>query len=103
VIPIRNVTGPEDQPPIGTLRTQPNSAEGGHSAVVELANARPYKLLVTPEKAAEILSVGRTRIFELMASGELRSVRIRSSRRIPMVAIEQLVQQLLDKPEGGQE
>jgi excisionase family DNA binding protein len=102
VIPIRDETGPEGQPPVGTVRAQPKSAEGNHSAVVELANARPYKLLVTPEEAAEILSVGRTRIFELMASGQLRSVRIRSSRRIPMVAIEQLVQQLLDTPEGGQ-
>ncbi|MGO9148194.1 MAG: helix-turn-helix domain-containing protein [Acidimicrobiales bacterium] len=33
-------------------------------------------LLVTPEEAARRLSVGRTTIYELMASGELQSVNI---------------------------
>ena len=64
MIPIRNETGPEDQPPVGTVRAQPNSAEGSHSAVVELANARPYKLLVTPEEAA---AKGRAAAEEMAA------------------------------------
>jgi excisionase family DNA binding protein len=34
------------------------------------------QLLVTPEEAARRLSVGRTTIYELMASGELQSVNI---------------------------
>jgi predicted DNA-binding transcriptional regulator AlpA len=32
------------------------------------------QLLVTPEEAARRLSVGRTTIYELMASGQLQSV-----------------------------
>ena len=84
------------------IRAHANASDGGHSAVIELAKARPYKLLVTPEEAAEILSVGRTRIFELMSSGQLRSVRIRRSRRIPLAALEQLVKQLVEEADGPQ-
>jgi excisionase family DNA binding protein len=55
----------------------------------------PYKLLVTPEEAAAILSVGRTTIYELMASGQLESVHIKSCRRVPVAALERFVQRLL--------
>ena len=52
------------------------------------------RLLVTPEQAAEILSIGRTKVYELMATGTLRSVRIGRCRRIPTVAVNDLVNQL---------
>ena len=102
MIPIRDETGSKDQPPAVKVRAHANASDGGHSAVIELAKARPYKLLVTPEEAAEILSVGRTRIFELMSSGQLCSVRIRRSRRIPLAALEQLVKQLVEEADGPQ-
>jgi excisionase family DNA binding protein len=41
------------------------------------------KLLVTPEEAAGLLGIGRTRVYRLMATGELRSVLIGRSRRLP--------------------
>ncbi|MEV0971759.1 excisionase family DNA-binding protein [Microtetraspora glauca] len=44
-------------------------------------------LLVTPAEAAEALGVGRTKVYELMASGALRSVRIGRSRRVPFEAL----------------
>jgi excisionase family DNA binding protein len=53
------------------------------------------KLLLTPEEAAERLSVGRSRIFELIRSGHLRSVRLGASRRIPAVALIEFVEELL--------
>ncbi len=56
----------------------------------------PYKLLVTPEEAAAILSVGRTTIYELKASGQLESVHIKSCRRVPVAALERFVQRLLE-------
>ena len=31
------------------------------------------KLLVSPEEAAAVLSIGRTRVYRLIATGELRS------------------------------
>ena len=44
-------------------------------------------LLLTPEEAARQLSIGRTKVFALMESGTLRSVKIGRSRRIPADAL----------------
>jgi len=45
------------------------------------------QLLYKPEQAAVILALGRTKIYELMASGELRSVKCGGPRRIPAAAL----------------
>jgi excisionase family DNA binding protein len=58
------------------------------------------KLLLTPEEAAERLSVGRSRIFELISSGRLRSVRIGASRRIPAAALTDFVNELIGGDDG---
>jgi excisionase family DNA binding protein len=42
------------------------------------------RLLVTPVEAATALGISRTRVYELMAAGQLRSVKIGRSRRIPV-------------------
>jgi len=42
------------------------------------------RLLLTPAETAETIGIGRTRIYELLASGELPSVRIGRSIRIPI-------------------
>jgi excisionase family DNA binding protein len=55
------------------------------------------KLLLTPEEAAAMLSVGRTRVYELIAQGELFSVRIGASRRIPRFALETFVSRLVQE------
>jgi excisionase family DNA binding protein len=54
------------------------------------------KLLLTPEETASVLSVGRTKVYELIAVGALRSVRIGSSRRIPASAVYEFVDRLDD-------
>jgi excisionase family DNA binding protein len=41
------------------------------------------KLLYDTREAARLLSISRTKVYELMASGQLESVRIGRSRRIP--------------------
>lgn len=48
-------------------------------------------LLVRVEEAARILSLGRSKIYELLGSGELPSVKCGKSRRIPLAALEQWV------------
>jgi excisionase family DNA binding protein len=48
-------------------------------------------LLVRVEEAARILSLGRSKIYELMGSGELPSVKCGKARRIPLAALEQWV------------
>ncbi|MGD0875693.1 MAG: helix-turn-helix domain-containing protein [Acidimicrobiales bacterium] len=53
------------------------------------------QLLVTPEEAARRLSVGRTTIYELMASGELQSVSIGRCRRVPVTSLSLFVNRLI--------
>jgi excisionase family DNA binding protein len=52
------------------------------------------QLLLTPEQAAVTLAICRTKVYELMGRGQLESVRIGSSRRIPMAAVVEFVQRL---------
>jgi len=46
------------------------------------------QILYTPEQAATLLSLGRSKVFELLASGQISSVQIGRSRRIPRRALE---------------
>ncbi len=52
------------------------------------------RLLYTPVEAAALLGLGRTKIYELLLSGELRSVRIGTARRIPAAALADFVASL---------
>ena len=52
------------------------------------------KLLLTPTEAAEVLGIGRSKVYELMRSGTLRSVRIDSCRRVPVEDLSALVTRL---------
>ena len=50
------------------------------------------ELLLTPESAARRLSIGRSALFSLLASGEIESISLGRSRRIPAVALAQFVE-----------
>lgn len=52
------------------------------------------KLLLSPSEAAEALSIGRSKLYELLTAGQLESVRIGSCRRIPLAAVMDYVQRL---------
>jgi excisionase family DNA binding protein len=52
------------------------------------------KLLLTPEEAAEALSIGRSKLYELLANGSLESVAIGACRRIPNTALHDFVERL---------
>jgi excisionase family DNA binding protein len=52
------------------------------------------KLLFSPAEAAVHLSLGRSKIYELMRLGELRSVKIGGCRRIPRAALAEFVSRL---------
>jgi excisionase family DNA binding protein len=58
-------------------------------------------LLVRPEDAADALGVGRTKVYELMRSGELRSVKIGGLRRIPATALAEFVAQLEEQEKAA--
>jgi excisionase family DNA binding protein len=59
------------------------------------------KLLLTPEEAAEALSVGRTKVYQLIGEGTLRSVRIGKCRRVPTSALVELVEELTGSVDQG--
>ena len=52
------------------------------------------RLLVRVEEAATLLSLSRSKVYALMAAGELHSVTIGRSRRIPMEALTDYVANL---------
>ncbi len=49
------------------------------------------KLLLTPTEAADVLGIGRSKVYELLQTGQLHSVRIGTCRRIPADALHDLV------------
>jgi len=49
------------------------------------------KLLLRPMEAAELIAVGRSRIYEMLASGELPSIRIGRSVRVPLMELRKWV------------
>ena len=57
------------------------------------------RLLLTVPEAAEALAISRSKLYELLAAGLVRSVRIDGSRRVPLEALETYVATLLDQEE----
>ncbi len=53
------------------------------------------RLLLTVPEAAEALAISRSKLYELLASGDVASIRIDGSRRIPLTALEEYVSRLL--------
>lgn len=58
-------------------------------------------LLLSPERAADRLEVGRTKFYELMATGQIESVKIGKLRRIPAAALDEYVERLRAGQAGG--
>jgi excisionase family DNA binding protein len=55
-------------------------------------------LLLSPAEAAAHLSIGRSKVYELMRLGQLRSVKIGASRRIPQAALADFIAALIEEP-----
>ncbi len=50
------------------------------------------KMLLKPHEAQQTLGIGRSRVYEMLATGELPSIRIGHSIRIPVKALEEWVE-----------
>lgn len=48
-----------------------------------------------------MLAISRSKLYELLASGAVRSLRIDGSRRIPVSALDDYVSGLLDQEEAA--
>ena len=59
------------------------------------AAAPPPPLLLTVDQAADMLAIGRSAVYTLLANRTLASVRIGRSRRIPTTAINAYVTRLI--------
>ena len=57
------------------------------------------RLLLTVPESAEALAISRSKLYELLASGAVDSIRIDGSRRVPVEALETYVAALLDQEE----
>ena len=53
-------------------------------------------ILVSVADAACMLSIGRTTAWELVRKQKIKSVKIGRTRRVPIVAIQECIQRLMD-------
>ena len=52
---------------------------------------RPESLLLKPEEIAHLLALGRSKVYEMLAAGELPVIRIGTAVRVPRNALEEWV------------
>lgn len=71
-----------------------NSDEPTPHVPDRLAAATDGSVLLTLDEGSDVLGVGRSTVCELVASGELRSVKIGRARRISVAAIRDFVADL---------
>jgi excisionase family DNA binding protein len=58
-------------------------------------------LLYKPEHAAALLGIGRSKLFELIGDGQIETVQIGRSRRIPAEALVAYVERLRSQDSSG--
>jgi len=47
--------------------------------------------LLKPEEAALVLALSRSKVYELMRSGRLQTIKIDGSRRVPVEAVDEFI------------
>lgn len=57
------------------------------------------RMLLTPEEAAEALSLSRSKVYELLNRGVISSVTIDRSRRIPVASLQAFIASLVNATE----
>jgi excisionase family DNA binding protein len=56
------------------------------------------RVVLTIEQAAERLGIGRTTMYALIKTGQIRTVTIGRLRRVPAFCLDEYVQKLLSTP-----
>ena len=57
------------------------------------------KLLLRPDEAREILSIGRTKFYQMLSSGEIPSIYVGRSVRVPLASLKAWVEAHAKKTE----
>ena len=55
------------------------------------------RLLLRPVEAADAIGIGRSKVYEMLASGELPSIRVGASVRVPVDALRAWIAQQSSK------
>jgi excisionase family DNA binding protein len=58
-------------------------------------------LLLRVEEVARALAIGRSKVYELIASGQLPSITIGSARRVPTEALQKWIAEHVDAGAAG--
>lgn len=58
-------------------------------------------VLLTPEEAAQALRIGRCTVYELIRTRQLQSCKIGKSRRIPVQAVHDFAQRMIEQEENA--
>ena len=61
------------------------------------------RLLLRPAEVAQTLGIGRTKVYELLATGEIPSIKIGNRPRVPVDALERWIQAQLDPDDAENE
>lgn len=77
-----------------------HSAHSDRMEHMSAINTPPERLLVSAAEASARLGVSRSMVYALMAKGEIESVVIGKSRRIPVQALESFVDGLRSNPDS---
>ena len=75
------------------------TGRGQPPATTPLMEVRRDTASADRAEAAKALAISRSKLYELLAAGLVRSVRIDGSRRVPVEALETYVASLLDQEE----
>lgn len=75
---------------------QPHALDAGSTR----PDLGPLPLLVDVGEAARLLGLGRTKVFELLASGDLESVVVGRRRLVPTAALVEFVTRLRNNGAG---
>lgn len=76
-------------PNLRVLRTRPED-----NMRIQTDERRPPRLLFSVEEAGVILGLGRTKVFELVGSGALGSVRVGRRRLVSLKELEAFIERL---------
>ena len=55
------------------------------------------RLMLRPAEAAEALGISRSKVYELIASGQIPSIRLGGSVRVPVQALREWIENELEK------
>lgn len=59
------------------------------------------KLLLSPAAAAQVMSISRSLLYELLESGDISSIKVRRARRIPVEAVRQYIAERQAEAKGA--